>query len=128
MPIPWLTVLKAVPWGEVISNAPKVANGAKKLWDSIGHKTTEVTPEPTPSPAGPTVDSLNAELQRHRAALADLQGQMQASSEVIASLAEQNAQLIARVDQHRRLLHRAWWAIGLLGVLSLLLLAQLLAG
>ena len=31
MAIPWLTVLQAVPWGDVIRNAPKVADGAKKL-------------------------------------------------------------------------------------------------
>ena len=31
MAIAWLTVLKMVPWGEVINNAPKVADGAKKL-------------------------------------------------------------------------------------------------
>ena len=29
MAIGWLTILKTVPWTEVISNAPKVADGAK---------------------------------------------------------------------------------------------------
>ena len=38
MPIPWLTVLQSVPWSDVISNAPKVAGGAKKLWDSVARK------------------------------------------------------------------------------------------
>jgi hypothetical protein len=38
MAIGWLTVLKMVPWGEVIENAPKVAIGAKKLWDKVGRK------------------------------------------------------------------------------------------
>jgi hypothetical protein len=28
MAIAWLAVLKSVPWSEVISNAPKVADGA----------------------------------------------------------------------------------------------------
>ena len=38
MAIGWLSVLKSVPWEEVISNAPKVAEGAKKLWKSVSHK------------------------------------------------------------------------------------------
>lgn len=41
----WLTVLKMVPWGDVIENAPKVAQGAKKLWSSVGKKPV-VSPKP----------------------------------------------------------------------------------
>jgi hypothetical protein len=128
MAIPWLAVLKAVPWTEVISNAPKVANGAKKLWDSIGHKPVDSPPEASATTINPTLGGLDAEIRRQRAALAELQGQMQSSSEVIASLAEQNAQLIARVDENRRQLRRAQWAIALLGALWLVLLYKVLAG
>jgi hypothetical protein len=32
MAIGWLAVLQLVPWSDVISNAPKIAEGAKKLW------------------------------------------------------------------------------------------------
>jgi hypothetical protein len=35
MAIPWLTLLKTVPWTDVIANAPTIANGAKKLWHSV---------------------------------------------------------------------------------------------
>lgn len=35
MAIGWLTVLQNVPWSEVIGNAPKVAEGAKKLWGAM---------------------------------------------------------------------------------------------
>jgi hypothetical protein len=38
MAIGWLSVLQLVPWGEVISNAPKVAESAKKLWQVVGKK------------------------------------------------------------------------------------------
>jgi len=31
MAIPWFSMLQAVPWGQVIDNAPKVVDGAKKL-------------------------------------------------------------------------------------------------
>ncbi len=46
MAIGWMTVLNLVPWGEVIKNAPAVADGAKKLWDSVGNK-------PAPQPEVP---------------------------------------------------------------------------
>ena len=127
MAIPWLTVLKAVPWTEVISNAPKVANGAKKLWDSIGNKPADTIPANDPETAPPpTLASLEAELTRQRSAVAELQQQMQASSELIASLAEQNAQLIARVDENRRQLRKAFVAIGVIGCVALALLAMAL--
>lgn len=39
MAIPWLVVLQSVPWTDVIRNAPKVADGAKKLWNTVNRKT-----------------------------------------------------------------------------------------
>ncbi|HEY5763954.1 MAG TPA: hypothetical protein VIS73_12165 [Rhodocyclaceae bacterium] len=126
MPIPWLTVLKAVPWTEVISNAPKVANGARKLWDSIGNKQVEAVDGGSDKSAQPmTLPEVEAELARQRAAVADLQQQMQASSELIASLAEQNAQLIARVDENRRRLRQL--LVGLLATAALGLAALWMA-
>ena len=38
MAVGWLMVLQSVPWSDVIKNAPKLAEGAKKLWDAVaGH-------------------------------------------------------------------------------------------
>lgn len=34
MAIPWMTVLKLVPWNDVIRNAPQIADAARKLWDN----------------------------------------------------------------------------------------------
>lgn len=105
MPIPWLTVLQAVPWGEVIRNAPKVADGAKKLWQSAGRH-----PAATPAPPAETqpvrtaedaIAALQAQLTATDAAVAELRQQMLTSSELIKSLADQNAELIRRVEAHR---------------------------
>lgn len=114
MAIPWLTVLKAMPWSEVIGNAPKIAGAGKKLWESIGRKAPAASDagEAAAAPAKPA--ELAAELARQRATIAELQAQMQASSELIASLAEQNAQLVARIEANRRLLRRI--AVALLPV------------
>ena len=38
MAIGWLTILQSVPWTEVIKNAPKVAEGARKLWSAVAKK------------------------------------------------------------------------------------------
>ena len=54
--IGWLAVLQLVPWSDVIKNAPKAADGAKKLWQSVRKKaptsfqdtTTRSLPSVTP--------------------------------------------------------------------------------
>lgn len=98
MAIGWMTILSNVPWTEVIKNAPAVADGAKKLWKKVGGKAStgegDVVLTPNASPADP-LSSLRAQVD-------ELQGQMLASSELIRSLAEQNAELIARVEKTRR--------------------------
>ncbi|PKO62448.1 MAG: hypothetical protein CVU24_04110 [Betaproteobacteria bacterium HGW-Betaproteobacteria-18] len=118
MTIGWLTVLKMVPWGEVIENAPKVANGAKKLWQNVGKKPLPVAPiVPVPDTLGsepPAVAALQAQMARLQVAVADLHQQMLVSSELIQSLANQNTQLIKRVEINRvRLLWLAAWVLGL---------------
>jgi hypothetical protein len=109
MAIGWLSVLQMVPWGDVISNAPKVADGAKKLWNSVGKKPGAAA-EPAAAPAEISMASLQAQLTAAEAAIGELHEQMLASSELIKALAEQNAQLIRRVETHRI---RVLWLTGL---------------
>ena len=105
MAIGWLTVLKLVPWTDVIKNAPQVADGAKKLWQSVGNKpppsaeTTGTTVRLTPE--GQAIAALQARLLTLENATQDLHEQMLASSELIQSLAEQNTQLIRRAEVNR---------------------------
>jgi hypothetical protein len=102
MAIGWLTVLQSVPWPEVISNAPKVAAGAKKLWQAtVKKKPAAGTTEPT---------ALETRVIALESAVAELHVQMLASSELIKALAEQNAQLVQRVETHRRYLRWLTWA------------------
>ena len=106
MAIGWLTVLQNVPWAEVISNAPKVADGAKKLWKNIGKKTPapptdEAGVASAPSPENPEMTALQDRILALEAATADLHDQMLASSELIKALAEQNTQLIQNIEANR---------------------------
>jgi hypothetical protein len=129
MAIGWLTALKAIPWTDVISTAPVVMDGAKKLWHSVGKKPVTVQLAPVTSPASPREAPAIAALQARIAALeagaADLHGQMVASSELIKALAEQNTQLIRRIETSRvRLL---WLAIATAAVAVVAIAAIVLA-
>jgi hypothetical protein len=99
MGISWMTVLAAVPWTEVIKNAPKVADSAKKLWNTVGGKDgkTRTTRVAASSGSGPT-----ARLEMLEATVDELSRQMQASAELIKTLAEQNSQLVKRCELNRR--------------------------
>ncbi len=111
MAIGWLTVLKMVPWGDVIENAPKVAQGAKKLWNTVGKKPESGTVAGS-APLNPgqaalhgqdaAVAALAAQVAELQIATAELHQQMLESSALIQSLAEQNTQLIQRVELNRK--------------------------
>jgi len=111
-----------------VNNAPKVAEGAKKLWSTIGGK--------SPIPVRDTQDMRNlnpaetlsaAQLQayvtRHDSALDALHAQMLESSALIKTLAEQNTQLIKRIEQNRI---RVLWLAGLTSVIGVLVLILLI--
>lgn len=120
----WLTVLKLVPWTDVIKNAPAVADGAKKLWKTVGKNPPTEVNEAAPAPAShlstlPESQAI-ALLERQLGALEttvdELHQQMRESSELIKALADQNTQLIQRVEVNRR---RVLWLVGLTVVLGL---------
>lgn len=106
MAIGWLTVLKIIPWADVISNAPVVADGAKKLWKAVAKKPVladlAADAEPFMSSDGQALSAVSERIIKLEAAVSDLHGQMVASSELIKALAEQNTQLINRVESNRR--------------------------
>jgi len=106
MPIPWVTVLQVVPWSEVIRNAPKVADGAKKLWYTVAKKPSspevaESSTQAAVSPESKSIAALEARAEALEAAVSDLHGQMLAASELIKALADQNTQLIQRIETNR---------------------------
>ena len=125
MPIPWLTILKNVPWSTVIDTAPTVADGAKKLWKTVstraqshedgGDVATEspaaaqqarsadedVAPRTADGAALRAVEALDTKLAALQGDVAELEHQLLASTELINTLADQNALLIQRVEANR---------------------------
>lgn len=127
MAIGWLTVLKLVPWSDVISNAPKVADGAKKLWSAAARKPASAemplrSEQAELTPDAQSIAVLQAQLTAADAAISDLHNQMLASSELIKALAEQNTQLIQRVEVNRV---RVLWLSGATAVLAVFSVASL---
>jgi hypothetical protein len=104
MAIGWLTVLKSVPWSEVIHNAPVVVDGAKKLWGAVSRQPQPAPSTSTTAPASNPIPALEGRIGALEAALAEQHAQLLASSQLIKALADQNAQLIGRIDALRRML------------------------
>lgn len=132
MAIGWLTVLKMVPWVEVIGKAPVLADGAKKLWkavakkspaEALAHAHAVAVDAPTGhAPQAPAMALLQARVATLEAATSDLHEQMLASSELLKALAEQNTELIKRIEVNRiRILWLAAVALVLAGALLLTL-------
>ena len=122
MPIPWLTVLSNVPWKDVISTAPKVAEGAKKLWKAVGKKSGAAeddgtNSEPLASAENQTIATLDARIHALKGDVAALNQAMLSSSELIKALAEQNTQLIRSIEIFRGRVLR----LGLVTVISLII-------
>lgn len=110
MAIGWFSMLQAVPWGQVIDNAPKVVEGAKKFWNTVAgrpapdeYEVVDVSPEADESTALRALKKRFTVLEKSNA---DLHQQMLASSGLIKTLAQQNAQLVNRIEANRK--RMAW--------------------
>ena len=132
MAIGWLSIIQLVPWSDVIRNAPKVAEGAKKLWDTVSRKQPALevpaaSAQPALSPEAQSIALLQTQLAAAEAAISDLHHQMLESTELIKALADQNTQLIRRVEANRI---RVLWLAGItviVGVVAAISLAVTLA-
>ncbi len=121
MAIGWLTVLQSVPWSEVVRNAPKVAAGAKKLWGSVANKdgvdhAADLEEQSRQPPEHLTLGNLQSQIATLQSVAGELQHQLSESTRLITSLAEQNAQLIQRIEAMRKRTVRFGAALILVGV------------
>jgi hypothetical protein len=103
MAIGWVALLKAVPWGEVARKAPEIAESAKKLWSTVARKPPQPELEMRTVFASDDEDvsSLKQRLAKVEATNAELHNQMLTTSELIKALADQNTQLINRIELNR---------------------------
>ena len=125
MAIGWLTVLQSVPWSEVVRNAPKVAAGAKKLWGSVANKdedgvdhSADLEAQSRQPPEHLTLGNLQAQIATLQSVAGELQQRLTESTGLITALAEQNAQLIQRIEAMRKRTARFGAALVLVGIAS----------
>lgn len=97
-----LGVLKIVPWADVITAAPAVVGGARKLWGALANHAVPSDQQAVGAAGHDTMASLSAKLTAVETEAADLHGQLLAATVIISSLAEQNASVIARMDTTRK--------------------------
>lgn len=137
MVVTWVSLLKTVPWSDVIANAPAITDGAKRLWNTVAKKSPPAGPgEGATATAGaPRTSAVSAadealvRLQRRldevNTTVTELHGQMLASSELIKALADQNAELIKRIEANRL---RLLWLSGAVAVVAVVAVASLVRG
>jgi hypothetical protein len=97
----WLALLKHVPWGEVIRKAPAVASAAKRLWSSVEKRKVPASSAADSSRPLKGRTAMVARTTALEESVAELHEQILASSELINTLAEQNAQLVQRIEANR---------------------------
>lgn len=118
MPLPWLTALKVIPWGDVIEHAPKVLSAARKLLER------QRAPRPAPAAGDSVIPMPSAEppslgelKNRLIAAQQQIDSQAQAQEQLaqtVAELAEQNARLVSAVEVLRLRTRLMLWGFALL--------------
>jgi hypothetical protein len=113
MAIPWLSALKVIPWGDVISHAPTVLEKARDL---MARKPAEVPPHSMATPnVHDEVPSLGELKNRLLDASLQIEGLQQRQAELaqtVSALAEQNAALVSAVSSLRQTVR--WMAGGLI--------------
>lgn len=126
-----ISVLSNIPWGQVVENAPKVADGAARLWNAVTRKKPGQSPDANAKAVVDAAQSDTEVMKRRLVAMEEhilrLEEQMGASAELIKALAEQNTQLVRKIELNSvRLLRLATataiGAVALVGTIVYLLL------
>lgn len=118
----WLSVLKLVPWGDVIEAAPQVLQAAKKLLKSSSKGAPDEAA--LAGAQGSAAQPVEVQLQQLHERAARIERGQRDCVALIESLAQQNASLVQTVDALRKHNRRLGWA---LAVLALLCAGALLA-
>ena len=116
----WAGMLSKIPWGDVIKASPELAGTARKLWDSVKREPVQTVDIKSEEMIDPHI-ALVARLEQTEARVADLHAQMLSASEVISTLAQQNAKLVEQTEALRQRLTQQGWITGALGVVAIVL-------
>ena len=118
MAAPWFALFSAIPWTDVITHAPTVAKGAKKLWQKVSSRKTTDTETPGGTTLADPVASPEARIFALEARLAESDARQQESAELLAALASQNADLVRATEELRRRVRTLGIGLGIALVLA----------
>ena len=124
------SILANIPWGQVVDNAPVIAESAVKLWKAARRKKSAQSPDQdSEADAAQTGSgSLNERIVAMEEHIRSLEEQMSTSAELIKALAEQNALLVRRFELNNTRLRRLAVVTAIGGVVLLGSVAYLLFG
>ena len=124
------SILANIPWGQVVDNAPLIAESAVKLWKAARRKKSAKSPDQDSEADAAQTGSggLNERLVAMEEHIRSLEEQMSTSAELIKALAEQNALLVRRFELNNTRLRRLAVATAIGGVVLLGSIAYLLFG
>lgn len=105
MAIPWVIMLQAVPWDKVINNAPKMVEGAQKLFSRLKGRKPEA-PESIKAIAA-EIDLMDEAqirvlIEQNQQKNAALQKDLQDAVQLIEAIANQNAQMVSEIELLRK--------------------------
>ena len=124
----WIASFKTIPWTTVISVAPAIVDGARKLWSRVrkqdpqNRKPSEPTKDKVYSP-DPAISAIEAQVQALELRAAELGEEIALTSEIIDKLAEQQSQLVQAVDILRVRTRALLWACAVLALAVVVLIA-----
>lgn len=110
------TWLKAIPWSTIMSNAPLIVDGAKKLVSLVKTKSADQAQAGMAAGASPRADD-GVDLAR----LQDLERRQVETAELLRSMAEANAELTQTLDALRNRAALSLWlsVIALAGAVAI---------
>lgn len=87
------TILSNIPWGQVVESAPKIAQGAGRLWDNVKNRGAEPADPTSTGTSEPTTDlqQLQTRTQALESQVQALQDEMRSSALLVKQLAEQTS-------------------------------------
>ena len=128
MAIGWMTALKIIPWADVLESAPHIVKAAKRLFSAtkadastFAESSAESSTGSSTSAAGNSLANLDKRIRVIETRIVELSDEQKSSTELIKSLAEQNALIVEAIEVFRvrvKLLLIA--CISLIGVLAAL--------
>ena len=99
----WMTALKIIPWGDVLESAPHIVKAAKHLFSATKTDASGFAEAPNSS-AGDgfaNADKLNKRVRLLETRIVELSDEQKSSTELIKSLAEQNALIVEAIEVFR---------------------------